>query len=99
MSYETIIYEVEDRVATITLNRPERLNAISLTMINELNEVYQAAEADPDVPPDGIGTSGGDEIRLVEGPSELYIRILKQVLGPIIVCSTRLPPVSRKLQN
>ena len=49
MSYETIIYEVEDRVATITLNRPERLNAISLTMINELNEVYQAAEADPDV--------------------------------------------------
>jgi enoyl-CoA hydratase/carnithine racemase len=49
MNFETIIYEVDDRVATITLNRPEQLNAISLTMMRELNEVYRAAEDDPDV--------------------------------------------------
>lgn len=49
MPYETILYEVADRTATITLNRPERLNAISRLMIKELNEAYQAAEDDPDV--------------------------------------------------
>lgn len=49
MSYEAIRYEVGDRVATITLNRPERLNALSPAMIGELREAYAAAEADPDV--------------------------------------------------
>jgi enoyl-CoA hydratase/carnithine racemase len=49
MPYETILYEVTDRTATITLNRPERLNAISRQMIKELNEAYQAAEEDNDV--------------------------------------------------
>ena len=32
MDFGNIIYESRDRVATITLNRPERLNAISITM-------------------------------------------------------------------
>jgi enoyl-CoA hydratase/carnithine racemase len=49
VEYEAILYDVSERVATITLNRPERLNAISFTMIRELTEVYQAAETDPDV--------------------------------------------------
>lgn len=49
MPYETIIYEVADRTATITLNRPERLNSISRLMMKELNEAYQAAEEDTDV--------------------------------------------------
>jgi enoyl-CoA hydratase/carnithine racemase len=49
MSYETILYEVEDRTATITLNRPEHLNAISRLMIEELNDAYRSAEEDQDV--------------------------------------------------
>lgn len=49
MDYETIRYEVEDRVATITLNRPDRLNAISPEMAVELRHAYEAAEADEDV--------------------------------------------------
>ena len=49
MTYETITYEVSDRIATITLNRPEHLNAISFTMIDEINAAYRAAEDDPDV--------------------------------------------------
>jgi enoyl-CoA hydratase/carnithine racemase len=49
VTYETIQYETSERVATITLNRPERLNAINHQMIKELNEAYRAAEEDPDV--------------------------------------------------
>lgn len=49
MTYETIIYEVEDRIATITFNRPERYNAISRQMAKELNDAYTLAERDEDV--------------------------------------------------
>lgn len=45
-AYESIIYEVADRVATITLNRPAQLNALSPAMIAELRHAYAAAEAD-----------------------------------------------------
>src|SRR5262245_36438789 len=48
-SYETILYEVEDRVATIVFNRPDRLNAISRTMEHELRDAYARAEGDDDV--------------------------------------------------
>jgi enoyl-CoA hydratase/carnithine racemase len=49
MSYETILYDVRERIATITFNRPDRLNAISPEMVRELKQAYAAAEADPDV--------------------------------------------------
>jgi enoyl-CoA hydratase/carnithine racemase len=49
MSYETILYEVDDRIATITFNRPERLNAVNEQMIDELNDAYARAEGDDDV--------------------------------------------------
>lgn len=49
VGYETILYDVADRVATITFNRPDRLNAISLTMERELRDAYARAEADDDV--------------------------------------------------
>ena len=46
MEFESILYEVADRVAIITLNRPEQLNALSPAMINELRTAYALAEAD-----------------------------------------------------
>jgi enoyl-CoA hydratase/carnithine racemase len=49
MEFETILYDVEDRTATITLNRPDRLNALSPQMIRELRQAYAAAEADESV--------------------------------------------------
>ncbi|HWS46738.1 MAG TPA: enoyl-CoA hydratase/isomerase family protein, partial [Acidimicrobiia bacterium] len=48
MDYESIRYDVADRVATITLDRPDRLNALSRAMIDELRDAYARAEADPD---------------------------------------------------
>ncbi|TDJ40894.1 MAG: enoyl-CoA hydratase, partial [Gammaproteobacteria bacterium] len=49
MSYEQISYEVEERILTITLNRPEKLNAITLQMNNEIIDALDHADADDDV--------------------------------------------------
>jgi enoyl-CoA hydratase/carnithine racemase len=48
MHFETIRYDVADRIATITLDRPDRLNALSPAMIRELRTAYANAEADDD---------------------------------------------------
>jgi enoyl-CoA hydratase/carnithine racemase len=48
VGFETILYEHRGRTACITLNRPEKLNAIDHTMIRELDEAYRQAEADPE---------------------------------------------------
>src|SRR5262249_39542908 len=42
-------WEVADRVATITLNRPERLNAMNQQMRDELRTCWQRVKDDPDV--------------------------------------------------
>lgn len=49
MEYQDLIYEKGDTIATITLNRPERLNAISLPMLNSLSSALRDADADPSV--------------------------------------------------
>ena len=49
MSFEEIGYEVDDGVLTITLNRPDRLNAFTPTMARELIEAFDRSDADDDV--------------------------------------------------
>ena len=49
MEFEQIRYEVDDRVLTITLDRPDRLNAYTPTMQRELLEAFDQADADDDV--------------------------------------------------
>ncbi len=49
MSYETILTNTDDGIATITLNRPERLNAWTYQMGRELAEAIAQANADDDV--------------------------------------------------
>ncbi len=49
MAYETLLYAVNQAVATITLNRPERLNTIVPPMPEEIEAAVEAAVADPDV--------------------------------------------------
>ncbi|QGG95783.1 crotonase/enoyl-CoA hydratase family protein [Actinomarinicola tropica] len=48
-SYEQIAYEVEDAVLTITLDRPDRLNAFTSRMMFELIDAFDRADADDDV--------------------------------------------------
>jgi enoyl-CoA hydratase/carnithine racemase len=49
MSYETLDYRVDDRVLTLTLDRPDQLNAFTVTMANELVAAFDRASADDDV--------------------------------------------------
>jgi enoyl-CoA hydratase/carnithine racemase len=49
MSFHEIRYDVADRVLTITLNRPDRLNAFTPTMGHELIEAFDRADAEDDV--------------------------------------------------
>lgn len=47
--YEQILYAVEDRIATVTLNQPDRRNALTFRMRREIIDALRTAEADEDV--------------------------------------------------
>jgi len=49
MEFETILYEQQDGVAIITLNRPARHNAITLAMSQELRQAWDRVKKDPQV--------------------------------------------------
>ena len=49
MAYETVLYDVQDNILTITLNRPEKLNAFTHGMVPELIDCFDRADADDNV--------------------------------------------------
>jgi enoyl-CoA hydratase/carnithine racemase len=49
MGYDQIRYEVANRIATVTLHRPERRNAVTYPMLEELLRAFDAADGDDDV--------------------------------------------------
>ncbi|RXG97236.1 enoyl-CoA hydratase/isomerase family protein [Bradyrhizobium vignae] len=49
MAYTTILYEADDRVAWMTLNRPSKRNALSIKLCNEFADALAIAERDSDV--------------------------------------------------
>lgn len=70
--FETISYEIENRVATISLNRPKAMNAISQKMRQELLQLIQSSEENNDIRiivirAEGRGFSSGTD--LSEGQS------------------------------
>lgn len=48
-AFQSIVYEVADHIAQLTLNRPERLNAQNKASLEEINRAMDSAEADDDV--------------------------------------------------
>jgi len=46
MPYETILTDLAENIFTITINRPDKLNALNLTMIRELLDAFDQADAD-----------------------------------------------------
>ena len=49
MSFETITTEVTDGILTLTLNRPEMLNAFNQIMLSEMIAAFDEADADDNV--------------------------------------------------
>ena len=49
MDFTTILYDVADSVATITFNRPKKMNTWNQTVAGELSDALNAANADPQV--------------------------------------------------
>src|SRR5690554_2710132 len=49
MAYQTVIYQKAEGVAEIHFNRPQRLNAVTQQLYDELNAALSQAEADTDV--------------------------------------------------
>jgi len=49
LSYEDILYDVKGPIATVTLNRPDQLNAISTRLEREMHHAFDVADKDPNV--------------------------------------------------
>ena len=49
MEYNELLYDVSDHIATVTLNRPDKLNAWTFSLEKEYRHAMAAAEADPEV--------------------------------------------------
>ncbi len=71
MPYEQILYDVKDNILTITLNRPEKLNAFTGVMMTEMIDAFDRADKD-------------DEIRaiIVTGAGPRILRRSRSVIWP-----------------
>jgi enoyl-CoA hydratase/carnithine racemase len=86
MAYETIKYEVAENILTITLNRPEKLNAFTGQMQQELIAAFDAADADDNVRAiivTGEGRAFCAGADLSSGGGQVTLRIFK-CLKPVI---------------
>ena len=75
MEYESILYEVADAVATITMNRPQVANAQDTTLIDEMDDAFTQADADDSVrvvilAGKGKHFSSGHDLRALVGDAE-----------------------------
>lgn len=105
--YETLLFERRGRVLTITLNRPEKLNAVDELMHVELTKVFVDASNDPDsdiIVLTGTGrafSSGGDidwMQKMIDDPAlfEKTSREGKQIVYSLLDCEK---PVIAKLNG
>lgn len=86
--YESLLYELRDKVALITFNRPQRMNAMGAALKEDLVEALLRAEADPDVRVivlTGAGTAfcaGGDVKEMSEARASGATRSAREKIQP-----------------
>jgi len=101
MSYETVLYEQNGAILKITMNRPDKLNAMTDTLLHELGDAFQCAGDDPSVrvvvlTGAGRGFCAGADLAGVvesgfEGDSYPYREHLINNYNPLILRMRNLP--------
>ena len=111
MQFETLDYQVEDGILTLTLNRPERMNAFNGPMRRELIAAFDAADADDAVRViivTGAGRAfcagadlekGGDTFNRHTAPISLKARICVTAAAPYRCVSSSAPSRSSALST
>jgi enoyl-CoA hydratase/carnithine racemase len=95
--FESLIWEADGPVATITLNRPEKLNAMSWVMFNEIADVFEKAAGDDEVRAVVITGAGDafctgadltDSANIVASPFELKDRManVHRIVRSVVHC-------------
>ncbi|HEX6982666.1 MAG TPA: enoyl-CoA hydratase-related protein [Balneolaceae bacterium] len=78
--YKTIIFETDDRgIATVQINRPEKLNALNDEVLNELAEVFKAIQVDKEIT--AVIVTGSGEKAFVAGADIKELRELNKRSG------------------
>ena len=100
MIYQSILYEPSDRVLKITLNRPDKLNALTDAMLQELQQAFAAAANDRSIRSviltgAGKGFCPGQDLdnarEMGKGDRPGYGEHLRRNYNPLILAMTRLP--------
>jgi enoyl-CoA hydratase len=84
MHFENLLYETRGPLALITLNRPDKLHAISLATVDELHAAIAAAADDPAVRVLAITGAGDKAFAAGSDLAEVVHRDLNKALAPIV---------------
>lgn len=87
MESTVVLYEVEGHVATVTFNRPERMNAMTFESAEQLQAAFAEAERDPEVRVlllTGAGRAfcSGDDVEEAWGNQERMAETMRDLAGP-----------------
>jgi enoyl-CoA hydratase len=102
--FETVLYETAGRAARVTINRPEKRNALNVTVMRELREAMALAHEDAEVrvvvltgAGDKAFSAGGDLGGFTETQSKVEQHLLRGTLADLFEDMTRLgkPVVAR----
>jgi enoyl-CoA hydratase len=85
---ESVLYEVDGAVATVTLNRPDAANAQSTAMLDELSAVFDRADADDDVrvvilAANGKHFSAGHDLKEILGGTDPWSAMRSTIEGTL----------------
>lgn len=65
MTFETLLYEIDEGIAVVTVNRPDKLNALNAQVVQELGQAFHQARTDPAVK--GVVLTGAGPKSFVAG--------------------------------
>src|SRR5262245_15021782 len=83
-AFANVLYAVTDELALITINRPDKLNAISLATLDDLRAAVSVAAQDPTVRVIAITGAGDKAFASGSDLSEVLHRDLEKALEPIV---------------